>query len=216
MAHTETGGANLESALTDNYKGARLEDMEQSLPEMLETHTIWVATAGQDGERLDLSGFDLRGVEDLRQYPLTAIKAVGANFLNQDLRDSQIQSAILDRADMRDCRIMGADLRGSSLKNAMLSRADISDANLAPLKFVNDDGSEWYQRINLTGANLRYAILKGAILHDAILTGADLSYAILIECDLRRADLRGAFLDGADMSGALTRDALIDERYRPR
>lgn len=213
LAMAETGGANIEDALTDAAMGTRIEDLKKTLPELLEEHTKWVATAGRDGQRLDLSGFDMRHVPHLRDYPLTAIKAVGGNFLQQNLEDAQIQSALLDRADLRDCNLKHADLRGTSLKNAMLARADLSHAQLSPLKFTNPDGTEWLQRVNLSGANLRYAVLNGAVLCDAILAGADLSYAILIECDLRRADLTGALLDGADMSGALTQGALIDGKY---
>lgn len=216
MVATETGGANIKDAITDDAMGSKLDDIAESLPDLLEQHALWVKSAGTEGTRLDLSGYDLRKVENLHKFPLTALKAVSANFLRQNLVGAQIQSAMLDRADFRDASLMEADLRGSSLKNAMLSRADLTDANLAPLKFTNPDGSEWLQRINLSGANLRYAILNGAHLQHAILNGADLSYAMLIDCDLRHADLGGALLDGADMSGANISDANIDQKYRPR
>ena len=210
----ETGGSNINEALTDEAMGEKVEDIAATLPEMLDKHATWVKTAGGQGERLDLSGYDLRKIENLSARPLTALKAVGANFLRQDLEGAQIQSALLDRSDFRDANMKDIDLRGTSLKNAMLSRADLSGANLTPLHFKNPDGSEWLQRVNLSGANLRYAVLNGAQLNDAILNGADLSYAIMIDCDLRRADLSGVLLDGADMSGSNTADADIDERYR--
>ena len=216
LAMTETGGSNIEQALTEESMGSRLEDLDKTLPELLKSHMEWIATAGKEGKRLDLSGFDMRFIIDLPQYPLTAIKAIGANMMKQKLEGAQVQSAQLDRADMRDCNIKKADLRGTSLKNAILARADLSEANLKPLKFNNKGGEEWLQRTNLSGANLRYAILRGTDLSDAILAGADLSYAVLIDCDLRRADLTGALLNGTDMSGAMTQDAIIDERYRMR
>lgn len=214
MAMTETGGSNIKEALAEGAMGSKIEDLGVTLPELLELHTKWVATAGKDGQRLDLSGFDLRYVMGLGDYPLTAIKAVGANFLKQNLEKGQIQSAQLDRADLRDANLKNADLRGSSLKNAMLSRADLSEARLTPLKFTNADGSERLLRANLSGANLRYSVLRGANLSDAILSGADLSYAVMIDCDLRRADLTGALLDGVDMDGALVQGCLMDEKYR--
>ncbi len=211
---TETGGANLDDALNEDEMGALIEELQETLPELLEHHTKWVASAGQDGKRLDLSGYDMRHILGLGSYPLTAIKAVASNFLQQNLEGAQIQSAMLDRSDLRDCNLKNADLRGTSLKNANLSRADLAEANLMPLKFTNDDGTDWLQRVNLSGANLRYAVLRGANLADAILEGADLSYAVLIDCDLRRADLSGALMENADLSGALTKGALFDERYR--
>jgi uncharacterized protein YjbI with pentapeptide repeats len=107
-----------------------------------------------------------------------------------------------------------ADLRGTTLKNAMIARCDMSEANLSPLHFTNEDGTKWLQRTNLSGSNMRYAVLRGTNLTDAILMGVDLSYAVLIDCDLRRADLTGAILDGTDLSGALTTGAIMDARYR--
>ncbi|HEY0901368.1 MAG TPA: pentapeptide repeat-containing protein [Micavibrio sp.] len=213
MQLTETGGANLREAITDESMGTKLEELGKTLGELLEEHTAWVATAGTKGRRLDLSGFDLRHVPQLRHYSLTALKAIGANFLRQNLESIEMQSALLDRSDFRDTVLRRADLRGSTLKNAMIARADLSEANLSPLHFNNEDGSHWLQRTNLSGSNLRYAVLRGTNLTDSILMGVDLSYAVLIDCDLRRADLTGAILDGADLSGALLTGAVIDPRY---
>ena len=61
--------------------------------------------------------------------------------------------------------------------------------------------------LNLSGAELTGTDLRGAILYGAELTGADLSGAILYGADLYRADLSGADLyranlTGADLSGA--------------
>ncbi|MCB1556978.1 MAG: pentapeptide repeat-containing protein [Alphaproteobacteria bacterium] len=211
---TETTGANFSEALTDVTAGQKFEENEKPLSALLADHTAWIATAGRKGERLDLSGYDMRGVVDLWQYPLTAVKAIGATFLHQNLHRIEMQSALLDRADFRDAGLAGADLRGSSLKGAMMTRADLSEAQAGPLRFTDEDGSTWLQRINLAGANMRYAILRGADFRDAIMTGVDLSYAVLIDCDLRRADLSGAILDGADLSGALLQGTTISGRHR--
>ena len=77
-------------------------------------------------------------------------------------------------------------------------------------------------RIDLSGLDLRWAILADATLADAILvdadltgahlsgadlTGADLSGADLTGADLRGADLPGADLTGADLRGAILRGA---------
>ena len=214
LQQTETGGANLRDAITDDAMGTKIEELGKSLSELLKDHTAWVATAGSKGRRLDLSGFDLRGVVGIRNYCLTAVKAIGGNFLRQNLESIEMQSALLDRADLRDTIMRRADLRGSSLKSSMLARADMSEANLSPLHFSNEEGEKWLQRTNLSGSNMRYTVLRGTNLTDAILMGVDLSYAVLIDCDLRRADLTGAILDGADLSGALLTGAIIDQRYR--
>jgi uncharacterized protein YjbI with pentapeptide repeats len=214
MNHVERSGLDLSEAVYEASVGNKVEELEKPLPDMLKDHTAWIATAGKEGTRLDLSGYDLRQVEDLTQYRFTAVKAVGTNFLHQDLQGVEMQSALLDRSDFRDCKLQKADFRGTSLKQAKLARADLSGANFGPLKFGNPDGSTFLNRVNLSQANLRYAVLNGANLSDALLNEADLSYAILIDCDLRRADLTGALLDGADLSGALLSDAILDERYR--
>src|SRR5690606_13530015 len=136
-----------------------------------------------------------RSIPNLKSYSLTAVRAVGANFLNQDLSGANIQSAIMDKSDFRDCKMKGTDLRGTSLQKALLTRADLTGAKMSPLQFNAADGGVWMQRVNLSGAHMRYVVLRGADLRDAILMGADLSYAILIDCDLRRADLTGANLE---------------------
>ncbi|MBI4031766.1 MAG: pentapeptide repeat-containing protein [Proteobacteria bacterium] len=212
--HAETGGSNIKEVISREKTGSKIEDLGKPLSELLTDHTAWVVSAGRSGKRLDLSGFDLRPVSDLKQYALTAVKAVNANFMNLKLSDVGMQSALLDRSDFRDCKLDKADLRGASLKNALLSRTDLSHANLGPLQFTNPDGSTWLQRVNLSGANLRYAIIHGADLRDAIMMGVDLSYAVLIDCDLRRADLTGATLDNADLTDAMMQGAIMDEKYR--
>src|SRR5262249_40252934 len=155
----DTNGANMEEALNEEKMGAKLESTGKTLPQLLEEHTAWIASAGRKGNRLDLSGFDLRHVLDLRKYSLTAVKAVGANVIGQKLDGAHIQSAVFDRADFRDSSLKNADFRGTSLKNAMMTRTNLVGANFSPLVFPTPDGSKRLQRVNLTGANLRYAIL---------------------------------------------------------
>ncbi len=193
LGHTEAAGANIHEALSEHAMGEKIETLQKDLPDLLKDHSEWVESAGKSGKRLDLSGIDLRHISRLKSYSLTAIKAVGANFLNQDVSGIEMQSAVLDRADFRDCRLAHADLRGSSFKSAVLTRANLSGANLSPLNFTNEDGKPWQQRVNLSGANLRYADLRNVNLSHAVLTDADLSFA----------DLTGANLDGADTAGAV-------------
>ena len=210
LAGNETRGINKNNAITDADMGNSLAMLGKTLPELLEEHTLWVATGGMSGHQLDLSGYDLRDVVDLRQFPLTAIEAVGANFLAQDLRRAELQSANFDRADFRDCDMRGADLRGSTFKYAMLTRADLGGTKICPLEFKNEDGSSWFKRPDLSGANLRFCSFEDADLRDCILMGVDLSNANLRHCDLRRTDLTGAILSGANLDGAKLDDAQVD------
>ncbi len=215
MKSVELAGTNMKEALTEENAGSDFEKIAHTLENRLKEHTKWIDSTGMQGEQLDLSGYDMRHVLGLKEYCLTAIKAIKANFLKQDLSDMEMQSAILDLADFRDCKMVGIDLRGSSMKDSFLTRADLSHADLGPLQFTDDnDGSTWLRRTNLSGSNLRYATLMGVDLREAIMMGVDLSYAVLINCDLRRADLTGALLDGVDLSGSLLSGAIIDEKYQ--
>jgi len=210
MEGTEQHGMDDTAAITEEDMGSKLENLGKSLPELLEEHTLWVATAGRNGRQLDLSGYDLRDVLDLKKFPLTAIQCTNSNFLNQDLRGAELQSGIFDRSDFRDCDMAGADLRGASFKYAQMARVNLSGALMCPLEFKKEVGQSTLQRIDFSGANLRYAHLNGADLRDAILMGVDLTSALLDGCDLRRADLTGAILNGAKLENCRLDGAIID------
>ena len=210
LRNAEMGGTILDNVVKDEPMGKRLERGIKTLAEMLDTHRRWIASAGREGRQMDLSGYDLRDIHNLWDYPLTAIRAVKATFLGLTLERAQIQSATLDYSDFRDCRLARADMRGSSLKDAQLGRADLSGANLGPLKFDTPEGhGVRLQRCNLSGASFRFSNLRNCDLRDSILMGVDLSNTVLTGCDLRRADLTGANLAGSNLTDALTEGAII-------
>ncbi len=210
MRNAETGGTIMDNVIKDEPMGKRLERGIRTLAELLDTHRRWISTAGRDGAQMDLSGYDLRDIHNLWDYPLTAIRAVKATFLGLNLEKAQVQSATLDYSDFRDCRMSRADLRGSSMKGVQMGRADLTGANFGPLKFDTPEGhGVRLQRTNLSGASLKFCILKGCDLRDSILMGVDLSNCILTGCDLRRADLTGANLDGTNLEDAMTEGAVI-------
>ncbi len=215
MTGTITQGAEMHgmddtAVITERDMGDKLENLGKTLPELLEEHTLWVATAGKAGRQLDLSGYDLRDVIDLRRFPLTAIQCIGGNFLSQDLRSAELQSGTFDRSDFRDCTMIEADLRGSSFKYAQMARVNLTCALLCPLEFKKDDGTSTIQRTDLSGANFRFATLTGADLRDVIMMGVDLTNAILNNCDLRRADLTGAILTNVKLNSCRLDDTIID------
>lgn len=199
-----------ENAIKDQAMGKLLQKGEDTLVEMLKTHKRWISTAGKDGQQMDLSGFDLREIKNLVDFPLTAVRAVKATFLGLHLEKAQIQSAVLDYSDLRDCNLTRSDFRGTSLKGAQLARADLTSVNFGPLKFDTPEGhGVRMQRTNLSGASLRFCILRDCDLRDSILMGVDLSNTNLSGCDLRRADLTGANLSGSNLEDALTEGAVI-------
>lgn len=210
LRNAELQDSVLENVIKDEAMGKRLERGVRTLAEMLDTHRRWITTAGREGSQMDLSGYDLRDIHNLWDYPLTAIRAVKATFLGLNLERANMQSAVLDYSDFRDCRLMQADMRGSSMKGVQLSRANLTSANLGPLKFDTPEGhGVRLQRTNLSGASIRFCILKDCDLRDSILMGVDLSNTVLSGCDLRRADLTGANLDGTILEDAQTEGAII-------
>ena len=60
----EKHGMDNTASITERDMGDKLENLGKTLPELLEEHTLWVATAGKAGRQLDLSGYDLRDVID--------------------------------------------------------------------------------------------------------------------------------------------------------
>jgi uncharacterized protein YjbI with pentapeptide repeats len=119
----------------------------------LRNHAKWITTGGKQGAQLDICGEDMRGVEDISQYPLTAIKAIGANFSGMNLAKAHLQSAILEGADFTETNLSQADLRGANLRNAKLIRANLIKTNLDPLTFGNRQ-----KTVDLEGADLTDAI----------------------------------------------------------
>lgn len=207
----ELQGAQMDGMLGDHKMGESLESRGENLQELLDAHQKWVGSAGKEGAQMNLSGVDLRTIKDLRTYPLTAIKAIKANFMGLDLRKISLQSTTLDESSFRDCILHEGDMRGSSIQNAIFNRAKLSRVKLCGLKFDSPDGKGIrIQRTNLSGTKFRYADLRDGDLRDAILMGCDLTGANVTGCDLRRADLTGAILTNVDLSTARIDGAILD------
>lgn len=89
--------------------------------------------------------------------------------------------------------------RGEDLRGANLSGADLRRAIL--------DGSD-LTGANLSGADLRDASLLDVNLNKAALDGADLRGARLLRAKLSMSNMQGARLEGADMRGIRGRYAI--------
>lgn len=125
----------LNDAITDENIGRSVSELDDSLANLVESHKDWVASAGKNGNQLDLSGLDMRFLKTLKQEKLTAIKAVGAKFFGMNMYQVELQSAILDGADFRNCDLEESDLRGASFKGANLSHTKLRNANCSALMF---------------------------------------------------------------------------------
>ena len=203
-------GIDKKHSITDDVLGEKIEDTGQTLAELLDNHTLWIRTTGKQGKKLNLSGYDLRDISDLRVHPLTAIEAVDTSFLSLDLSNVEMQSATLDRSDFRDCYMENADLRGSSLKNVKMTRANLCGVQFSPLQLKTENKTERLHRVDLSGADLRFSNLQNADLRDSILMGIDLTGADLTGADLRRADLTGALIKNACLDDVKLDKAIID------
>ena len=101
-----------------------------------------------------------------------------AKLFFASLEGSDLRTARLDRADLRDANLSHCDLRKVRLSNALLTGADFTGADLreADLSSSNLDGVEFYLA-NLSGADLSGADLSAASLKRATMAGAKLKGA---------------------------------------
>jgi uncharacterized protein YjbI with pentapeptide repeats len=126
-------------------------------------------------------------------------------FINLQLRGSDLRGINLSQADLRGADLSKANLRevnlsGANLAEAQLNEADLSSANLEEANLTETSLIKAYLiRANLHSANLRNAYLTGAYLTKSILTGAD---------------LKGAYLNGVQWTGANFKGASYDRSTR--
>jgi uncharacterized protein YjbI with pentapeptide repeats len=121
---------------------------------------------GRNFERLDLRGYDLRGVN------FTNCNFRGADLSGSDLRGALFICADLSRAVLQNCDATGADFSGADLTGAYLRGLDLTDAQCwhtcfkgALCKMVK------FHRTDLTGADIARAEMLGARFDGAITDG---------------------------------------------
>jgi uncharacterized protein YjbI with pentapeptide repeats len=144
------------------------------------------------GERLDLSGANLAGVNvseaDLRGANLSEARLGEANLWRAKLGNADLSRATLFRAapfnaDFKGATLVQADLSWATLQGADFAKADLTQADLTSS--------------NLTGANFR-----GATLAEVDLTGAHLTKADFAQADLQKAYLSYTSFSEVDLSQA--------------
>ena len=114
----------------------------------------------------------------------------------------------LNAADLHDRNLQGINLSQARLHGV----SEVSDSSMLglamPGRAVPGSGGRVFPT-NLSGANLRDALLVGADL-----TGADLRYASLVNTDMRRSNISGCRVFGTaawnlHLEGAIQRDLVI-------
>jgi uncharacterized protein YjbI with pentapeptide repeats len=183
--------ADMRGALTDRPVGKAVEELPYQT--MIRDHAKWCETGGAEGKPSVFDEADLRKLESIRGYNLTALSAKGAVFYGLDMEGVQMQGAVLTGADLRHCNLRRADLRGARLVGAKLGGADLREAQMGPLLL----GADRVLPCDMTDANLKTADLTRADLRQALLVNADLSRANFTHAMLRQANLTGASRLGA-------------------
>lgn len=183
--------ADMTGVLTDKPAGTAVADLPYK--EMIREHARWCETGGVEGKPSVFDNADLRALETIRGFNLTALSAKGAVFYGLDMEGVQLQGAMLAGCDLRACNLRRADLRGARLAGAKLAGADLRDAQMGPLLI----GADRLLPADLTGANLKGADCARADMRQAMLVGADLSRANFVNATLRQANLTNAIKAGA-------------------
>ena len=142
---------------------------------------------------------------------LERYKAGERNFINANLRCSNLSQQCLRGVSLSHAFLNEADLTKVNLSDAELSAANLSSANLSEANLTNTN----LFRTNLTEANLSGANLRGAKLRKACLKGANLKDANLDGADLFLADLRGAELDNISLDRTNLTDAMLTIEQLP-
>src|SRR6185437_1389299 len=130
-------------------------------------HARWCETDGAEGSPSAFDKADLRTLESVRGYNLTALSAKGAVFYGLDMEGVQLQGAHLEGADLRNCNLRRADLRGAKLADAKLSGSDLREAQMGPLLL----GADRVLACDLRRAELKGADLSGADVRQTNFTG---------------------------------------------
>jgi uncharacterized protein YjbI with pentapeptide repeats len=195
--------ANMTGALTDKPVGRAADSLPYQT--MIRDHARWCETGGGEGKPSVFDNADLRTLESVSGYNLTALSGKAAIFYGLDMEGVQLQGAHLEGADLRNCNLKRADLRGAKLVGAKLSGSDLREAQMGPLLL----GADRVLPTDMTRAELK----------NADLTAADLRHAVLIDADVSRANFTGALLRQADFSGVSRRgvrglDDIIEDSGR--
>jgi uncharacterized protein YjbI with pentapeptide repeats len=185
--------ANIVNAMTNLPIGPTAKDLPGTLEDLMRKHSVWVLSDGTLGERLDITGHDMRGTKIFSYAQLSLLLAEKAILYSLNLTETQMQAASLSNADMRHVSAFKGDFRGVEMVNTLLTNADLRGARFEPL--ISPQGRVITS--NLSGANFRYADLSGAHFRKAKLDKTDFSYANLLEADMANADLSSAILTGA-------------------
>ena len=181
------------STLKQLYKNLEGSDRIRVI---LDAHSRWIESKGDESERADLSCCDLKGA-DLFGANLKLANLAAAELMRADLSDADLENANLENANLEGASLAWSNLRGANLTGACLREADLRWADLREANLSEAD----LQDANLSGADLRKSFLAGAELTGAILKNAHLED----QASAGKISLRAALLEKLRSSRSNTR-----------
>jgi len=116
----------------------------ENLADVLTTHSEWVASGGEYGERADFSGADL-----------AFLNLAGLCLYGADMRGANLYSAVLCHSDLRKADLTGANLRETCLEHAQLRGA--LGIPYIPLRIPDTGAFIAWKRVNLMPKVCEYA-----------------------------------------------------------
>ena len=149
------------------YVGVLMKTVtSEDLNHILEDHSKWIKSSGNDGIQADLAMANLRGA-DLHGADLRGANLRGANLARANLSAANLSAANLVMADLR-----GADFRGADLSGVNLVRADLRGANISIPIACPEEGSFIGFKKALNKDNKIEYIIKLEIPEDALRSSA--------------------------------------------
>lgn len=169
--------------------------------------TIRSKLSGADFTGADLAGAILREAianntcfrrANLQSAQLASLDAAASDFSEADLSGASADRINLKEANLEGALLAEASLRGASIEKANLAGARFvaADLTFAILSGANIEGADFQ------GANLHRAVLRHLPLRKARLEGANFGEAQLQKCDLEGVDLPDAQFPSANLAGA--------------
>lgn len=164
-ASVQRGAEDSTRALADDDREQIIERVEElPVDDILEYHTLWLDTRGEEGERAELVGEDLAG------YDFTDANLTNANMRDADCTEATFTNANFEAADLRGATFNAARCRGANFNVAKMRRVDL-------------------RLSNMKGATLRGTDLSGAQLEGGAFDNADMTGANVFHTDVSRTDL---------------------------
>ena len=146
---------------------------------------------------------------DLSDVDLSDTLLVGGDFTECDLRRANLTNAHIAFADF-----VRADIRNADFSGVNLDRCSFEYADLRGVKGFGSDSSGLREGVKARGANLSGVDLRGAILRLVDLQGADLSKADMTDAILDEVNLHGANITDVICKDTLAINAEMSEDQR--